>query len=315
MELIRSQFGTYFYQECKNPEQKKGSIIFIHGYATTSAYHDVFAGFIDQDYDYYALQLPGHGVEDYKAYTDKKIEVDFYTNYCVRLIKSLDLKKFFLIGHSMGGGLGIRVANSFNKDVLAYVAVTPMNSHLPVSTIFNFFAFAPNNEVKTAKLTNRVYKDFEKTIGKENIDQHISNEIEYQKRYHHFFVDLKKSMFSLKNWKICKNSEHHLKVPTLAIAGRFDRLIPYKSVLKTFKNKPNAKVIIFEESGHIPFQEEKELYAKTVLDFFEQYVPAYQINKIKAVKEKETQLLLLADHSSTNEANENQENKKELIIS
>ena len=104
-------------------------------------------------------------------------------------------------------------------------------------------------------------------------------------------------------------------MPTLAIAGRFDRLIPYKSVLKTFKNKPNAKVVIFEQSGHIPFQEEKELYAKTILDFFEQYVPAYQINKIQAIKEKETQLLLLADHSSTNQPNENQENKKELIIS
>lgn len=269
MELIRTQFGTFFYQECKNPEQKKGSIVFIHGYATTSSYHDGFIPFATNDYDYYALQLPGHGVEDYKSYSNEKITVDFYTNYCVRLIKSLQLGKFYLIGHSMGGGLGIRVANSLNKDVLAYAAVTPMNSNLPFTSILNFWAFAPKTKKQLLKLSNLIYKDFEKIIGKDNIEDYLNSGLEYQTYYHKFFVELKRSMFSLKNLKLCRENEKHLKVPTLAIAGRYDQLISYKSVIKTFKKMPNAEVIVFEDSGHIPFQEEETKYAETVLNFFE----------------------------------------------
>ena len=169
----------------------------------------------------------------------------------------------------MGGGLGIRVANSLNKDVLAYVAVTPMNSNLPFTSILNFWAFAPKTKKQLLKLSNLIYKDFEKIVGKDNIEDYLNSGLEYQTYYHKFFVELKRSMFSLKNLKLCRENEKHLKVPTLAIAGRYDQLISYKSVIKTFKKIPNAEVVVFEDSGHIPFQEEETKYAETVLNFFE----------------------------------------------
>jgi proline iminopeptidase len=62
----------------------------------------------------------------------------------------------------------------------------------------------------------------------------------------------------------------HLKrimVPTLIIAGRFDRVsIPrYAIQFKSFM--PQAKFIMFEKSGHYPFIEEPELHAKILEDF------------------------------------------------
>jgi proline iminopeptidase len=58
-----------------------------------------------------------------------------------------------------------------------------------------------------------------------------------------------------------------IMVPTIIIAGRFDRVaIPKYSIqFKTFM--PQAKFIMFEKSGHYPFIEEPELHAKILESF------------------------------------------------
>lgn len=58
-----------------------------------------------------------------------------------------------------------------------------------------------------------------------------------------------------------------IQVPTLVLAGRFDRVgIPRYSVqFKTFM--PQAQFIMFEKSGHLPFLEEPELHDSLVHAF------------------------------------------------
>lgn len=276
MKLMKNRFGSYFFYPCKNNEEKKGIIIFIHGFATTSEYHDSFIKYVNDKYDYYALQLPGHGHEE-DASSKRTMDLDKYTKYCVDLIRSLNVGKFYLIGHSMGGGLGVRVANILEKHVLAFVAATPMNSRLPVYSIFNYFKFTPSNFKKTLNLNNRLYKDLRATTEQyhNDLEQFINNETEYQLKHRSYFVKLKKSMFSLKNIQKCRANEKKLQVPTLAIAGKYDKMIYPKSVLKAFKTKQKNKEFIqfelFENSAHIPFQEEEEKYANSILTFFDSY--------------------------------------------
>jgi proline iminopeptidase len=58
-----------------------------------------------------------------------------------------------------------------------------------------------------------------------------------------------------------------IEVPTLVLAGRFDRIgIPrYEVQFKTFM--PQAQFVMFEKSGHMPFLEEPELHDSTVCSF------------------------------------------------
>jgi proline iminopeptidase len=58
-----------------------------------------------------------------------------------------------------------------------------------------------------------------------------------------------------------------IKVPTLVLAGRFDRVgIPRYSVqFRTFM--PQAQFVMFEKSGHLPFVEEPELHDSIVRAF------------------------------------------------
>jgi proline iminopeptidase len=61
-----------------------------------------------------------------------------------------------------------------------------------------------------------------------------------------------------------------IKVPTLVLAGRFDRVgIPRYSVqFKTFM--PQAQFVMFEKSGHLPFLEEPEHHDSIVRAFLRQ---------------------------------------------
>ena len=57
MNFITTSAGTYAYYPCLNKDNKKGTIVFIHGFATTSEYHDGFIEAIKNEYDYYACLL------------------------------------------------------------------------------------------------------------------------------------------------------------------------------------------------------------------------------------------------------------------
>lgn len=268
MNIINNNYGKYRFFSCKNTN-KKGTIVFIHGYATTSEYHDTFIEDATNEYDYITLELPGHG---FMEYNHKKVDINFLVDYCVQLIQSLELDSFYLIGHSMGGGIAVRVANRLKDSLKGLVVVTPMNSNLGILEIKNYFKFAPNSISKTKKLINTIYKDPNLTITNKPLEEFISDEFKYQNNHKKFFVKLKKQMFSLKNLFECKKNEKKLDIPMLSLAGKFDKIIPPKSVFKSFNKNPQNKFILFENSAHVIFQEEQEFYNKTLIDFFNKLV-------------------------------------------
>ena len=58
-----------------------------------------------------------------------------------------------------------------------------------------------------------------------------------------------------------------IKVPTLIIAGRFDRVSTPEYVEQYQLFMPQAKLVMFEKSGHHPSIEEPDLHARVLLDF------------------------------------------------
>jgi proline iminopeptidase len=58
-----------------------------------------------------------------------------------------------------------------------------------------------------------------------------------------------------------------LHIPVLVLAGRFDRAIPPRLALEYKHFLPDAKLVIFEESGHAPFVEETSRFVEAVTMF------------------------------------------------
>src|ERR1700722_9147324 len=68
-----------------------------------------------------------------------------------------------------------------------------------------------------------------------------------------------------------------VQVATLVTVGRLDWVTPASTAQPIASLMPNAKLVIFEKSGHSPQIEERELFLATVRDFLDSAVPAAKI--------------------------------------
>jgi proline iminopeptidase len=57
-------------------------------------------------------------------------------------------------------------------------------------------------------------------------------------------------------------------VPTLVMSGRYDELRPDQAE-DIHKGIAGSELVIFENSSHTPFHEERELFMRTVNDFLD----------------------------------------------
>ena len=62
--------------------------------------------------------------------------------------------------------------------------------------------------------------------------------------------------------------------PTLVTVGRYDWVTPVSSSETIASLLPNAELVVFEESGHSPQNEERELFQSTMRAFLDRVVPA-----------------------------------------
>jgi len=60
-------------------------------------------------------------------------------------------------------------------------------------------------------------------------------------------------------------------VPVLITVGRYDWITPVEASEELHSLLPNSELVVFENSGHSPQQEEKELWLATIRDFLQRH--------------------------------------------
>lgn len=83
------------------------------------------------------------------------------------------------------------------------------------------------------------------------------------------------------NWAFSKNQPHFnlvprlstIQAPTLVLCGRHDWITPLEASEEIAREIPNARLVVFENSGHSPQVEEKEKFLAEVRSFLHQVMP------------------------------------------
>lgn len=81
-------------------------VVLLHGLADTCRTWNHISPILARDRRVYAIDLPGHG--DSSRY-ESSYDVHWYGELVAEWIRSLDIPDFDLIGHSLGGGIAMRV--------------------------------------------------------------------------------------------------------------------------------------------------------------------------------------------------------------
>jgi pimeloyl-ACP methyl ester carboxylesterase len=62
-----------------------------------------------------------------------------------------------------------------------------------------------------------------------------------------------------------------IRQPVLVLAGRHDRTCSVEAAEMIARRVPKSELVIFEQSGHLPFVEEQKLYLEAVRNFLDRY--------------------------------------------
>lgn len=244
----------------------KPAILLIHGWAMSSTVWETIKNYIEQDFDVYALDLPGHGV-------NSEIEVDSINELLCLFDSSIlpDLpQNFSVIGWSLGGVVATYLAEKHQSRVNALITVATTPKYISdekwkygfnekALDLFIRYILVDSKKVlrqfMLMQLTNAPNVKKEKQWLNEIIEGNSYGTTALGKQLKWFKVI---DIFPI--WKA-------LDLPVANCFGSNDPLIPVETANELIEQFPEHKVFVFESSAHAPFYSEAKSFANKVKTF------------------------------------------------
>ncbi|PJZ24909.1 alpha/beta hydrolase [Leptospira hartskeerlii] len=204
------------------------------------------------------------------------------------LIKRFSKKKIFLVGHSWGSILGIKLSAARPDLIFAYIGIGQIVDMKEGETIsYNYtlqeaiksknnkairelrkIGLPPYQDLNSAGIQRKWLSAFKGTMRKGNIYKTIFMNMTLSDVSISYIIQFVKGIiFSLENLESeqmninIMQENPRLDVPVYFCEGRYDYTVPFELVEEYMKilEAPQKKIIWFENSGHLPnFEEVKK---------------------------------------------------------
>lgn len=231
----------------------------------------------------YALDMPGSGFSDALPALDARLSAAAHR--LSRFLDTLGIRHCDLIGSSYGGATALRLATSEPHRIKTLVLVSPANpwsmigrKRLAVLGIPGVRLIFPHISRRLRFMhgyfVRRMYGDPARvsadTLHGYSLPLVRPGVLEHAVRIARSWqVDMRELKANIRN---------AADIPTLVIWGSKDRLVDLESAQAICQNFRNARTVIIEGAGHLPYEEVPEQFCPPVLDFLETYSPAQVID-------------------------------------
>ena len=226
------------------------NLIFIHGFRGNHLGLEQLASFFSQDaYNIYIPDLPPAGGSSLTRY-DKDSYADFLASY----IKTNQIEKPILIGHSLGSIIAAATAEKFPDLISKKIVFMSPISEKPAK----FFAMlTPLTAVLPNRLIGFITTKYLFVPHDKNLFRHTLK------------TTYLCGVFSAAKFSVSHSiSDFNLKKQALFLSGETDRLIPRKKTEAAVK-KYRATSKYIQNAGHLINYESPATAAKIIKDFIE----------------------------------------------
>jgi len=204
----------------------------------------------------------------------------------VLLAEAMRLKKYAVLGHSYGAFVALQNA----VDFPGHAAQTIISGGIPSA---RFLSVVQQNlqKLEPADVRQKVIASWDREASvqtqaefaelmRDQMPFHFGNPLdprlaEYEERTKDtVYAPAMLRHFSQNDYGSIEVEEKLINVtqPVLVCTGRKDRVCTAEAAEATHKALPHGEIFIFEQSGHMTFVEENELYLKVVRDFLKRNV-------------------------------------------
>ncbi len=249
-------------------DQGKGpAVVFLHGSGNGACGHSNFKGnypaLVQNGYRVIVPDLIGFG------YSDKPDNVEYPLSFFIECLKqtldSIGLKKYTLLGNSLGGAvaLGFALAHPQNVERLVLMAPGGLNDlpdYLAMPGMAAMFAlFSSGKPVTEAALKEFFIKAF--VVNPACVADELVHE-----RF---------ELMKLQNPQVMKTMKvpnmtarlPEITCPALTLWGLNENMMPDSGILRLAKGLPNGRMVLVPQCGHWVMIEHQELFNRLVLDF------------------------------------------------
>lgn len=205
----------------------------------------------------------------------KKQKLDDYAHDLYEILKNEKLESVIIVGVSFGGLVSLKFHEMFSSRIKVEKLVL-------VSSTYTF------RYAKRSKLIKAVLPRFKSLVDAADAAWPFNgmnkDSIDYSRlpdRFFHLFYGSKIAMnnsvktiltrykvaFPIWDYEISTDSLKKIETPTLIIAGKKDRQIPYAIQSEMIRSIKNSKYHIFLNSGHNLYLSKHERASKIITDF------------------------------------------------
>lgn len=255
--------ASFAYLENTNAEDKE-AIIMLHGFSADKSNWLRFAKHFSEDYRVIALDLMGHG--ETLVQPDGTYSIVGQVEFVASVAQLLDLKRFHLVGNSMGGAISSLYAATYPDQVITATLISPAGVHDIPSEMDALLETGQNPLVATSVEEFYQVLDFvmeappfipgpiakvqaEKAVAKAELNKRI-------------FTDIRNDMTLGLEQRFAQ-----IKAPVLIIWGDQDRAINAGNIDRYAQLIPKASKQIYQGIGHLAMIEVPERSANEMRSF------------------------------------------------
>ena len=272
---VNYQYATFKQEQIAYTVHGKGrAVVLLHGFLGSSQIWDTLHTTLAKQFKIICIDLPGHGQSDCFGYIHS---MELMAQAVKAVMDSLRLKKYVLVGHSMGGYAGLAFAELFPDFVRGLC-------------LFHSTSYADSDQKKrdrnkAIKIVKTNYSVYARATIK---NLFAAKNIKYSKKEIAFAQQIARKtpkrgvIAALEGMKTRQSRDvvlHFANYPILFIIGKYDTVLPMQSLLDQAALPKHKHSLLLEGSGHMGFLEEPDLCVKHLKRFIRDSFRSYKAHK------------------------------------
>lgn len=257
------------------------NLLLIHGNQCSSTIYDDFMKRYEGRAKLYAIDLAGFGES---SYNNQHTKIEDWARDVDEFMEALGIDKAIIVGHSAGGGVGLKLATDFGERVSHLVLIASVGVkgfYLP--KLDSFFKPIPGQYAYSYEeiashpsilFVEKLIKDGARLSAKNMWMQSLYNLRSPEKSHFETYIDefFKERCFTDISVALCQfnitdeityqkgdGSISKIKAPATWIAGKKDMVVPFAIAEDSIKYFPGkADLIALDQAGHMVFNDAPE---------------------------------------------------------
>lgn len=268
LESDRVVVGELDIAYLRNKDATNGdTVVLIHGFGANKDHWTRFAGELTDEFNVYAIDLPGHG--DSSKELDLGYRFEDQVQHVSRILSALGIDRTHMMGNSMGGAITALYAATFPDQIHSAVLFDPAGIFEYDSELVELVTEGDNplipkkpgdfERLMDFALEKRPFAPWpilgvmeEKAIANREVNEVI-------------FAAIRDTGYE----PDFRNAIERIEAPVLVVWGKEDRVINYRNADIFVERITNARKVLLDGVGHAPMIEVPEESAKLFRQFLQ----------------------------------------------